>query len=394
MEIEPYRELTTFPALLRTAMLEHNPDKPVEIMDFQRTFETPLDKAKFLINDFCEAEYRESADFDDLHNVGLVFTTLTDDELPIQVTADLVDFKITYEFDGEVYNTEQYDSIEDMIENGLTGLDFSDLISVPDEVIERHTGKNEQTVDLMSDAADVAEVSFPADDVSAVTLKYKGDAESLNEIKDKALSLGATVIIDNAEGIISIDTYENHKAEIDGAAYELGLMAVDDAPAVETPIAETEDIDRPLFTDAAVIDEIQKNENSDVPFWEMPEAQGEQLSLFGDPEPLTFSKPAKEKPKTEFAKGPVVDGVQVYEALAAEIDRGTGFVHGKLRVQDFYEEQHPTIQQLADFLKRSMEQAVTAVKAISPLWTTILRVLLSALRTAKSSVIHGTMSQQ
>ncbi|MFQ7466725.1 MAG: YodL domain-containing protein, partial [[Clostridium] leptum] len=57
MEIEPYRELTTFPALLRTAMLEHNPDKPVEIMDFQRTFETPLDKAKWLINDFCEAEY-------------------------------------------------------------------------------------------------------------------------------------------------------------------------------------------------------------------------------------------------------------------------------------------------------------------------------------------------
>lgn len=349
MEIEPYRELTTFPALLRTAMLEHNPDKPVEIMDFQRTFETPLDKAKWLINDFCEAEYREGADFDDLHNVGLAFTTLTDDELPIQVTADLIDFKITYEFDGEVYNTEQYDSIEDMIENGLTGLDFSDLVSVPDEVIERHTGKDEQTVDLMSDAADVSDTSSPAEDVPSVTLKYKGDAESLDEIKDKALSLGATVIIDNAEGVISIDTYENHKAEIDGAAYELGLMAVDDAPTVETTTA---DIDRPLFTDTAVIDEIQRNENADVPFWEMPEAQGEQLSLFGDSEPLTASNTEKEKSKSEFSKGPVVDGVQVYEALAAEIDRGTGFVHGKLRVQDFYEEQHPTVQQLADFLKK------------------------------------------
>lgn len=352
MEIEPYRELTTFPALLRTAMLEHNPDKPVEIMDFQRTFETPLDKAKWLINDFCEAEYREGADFDDLHNVGLAFTTLTDDELPIQVTADLIDFKITYEFDGEVYNTEQYDSIEDMIENGLTGLDFSDLVSVPDEVIERHTGRDEQTVDLMSDAADVSDTSSPAEDVPSVTLKYKGDAESLDEIKDKALSLGATVIVDNAEGVISIDTYADHKAELDGLAYELGVMAVDDVPAVETPTAETEDIDRPLFTDAAVIDEIQRNENADVPFWEMPEAQGEQLSLFGDSEPLTASKPAPEKPKSEFAKGPVVDGVQVYEALAAEIDRGTGFVHGKLRVQDFYEEQHPTVQQLADFLKK------------------------------------------
>ena len=346
MEIEPYRELTTFPALLRTAMLEHNPDKPVEIMDFQRTFETPLDKAKWLINDFCEAEYREGADFDDLHNVGLAFTTLTDDELPIQVTADLVDFKITHEFDGEVFDTEQFDSIEDMIENGLTDLDFSDLVSVPDEVIDRHTGKDEQTVDLMSDATDVSDTSSPAEDVPSITLKYKGDAERLDEIKDKALSLGATVIIDNAEGVISIDTYENHHAEINGAAYELGLMAVDDAPTV------SEDIDKPLFTDDAVIEEIQRSQNDDIPFWEKPDIQGEQLSLFGDPEPLTSSKPAKEKPKSEFAKGPVVDGVQVYEALAAEIDRGTGFVHGKLRVQDFYEEQHPTIQQLADFLKK------------------------------------------
>ena len=206
--------------------------------------------------------------------------------------------------------------------------------------------KDEQTVDLMSDAADISDTSSPADDVPVVTLKYKGDAESLDEIKDKALSLGATVIIDNAEGVISIDTYENHRAEIDGAVYELGLMAVDDNPAV------SEDIDKPLFTDASVIEEIQRSEDDDVPFWEKPDIEGEQLSLFGDPEPLTASKPAPEKPKSEFAKGPVVDGVQVYEALAAEIDRGTGFVHGKLRVQDFYEEKHPTIQELADFLKK------------------------------------------
>jgi len=347
MEIEPYRELSTFPKLLQTAMLEHNPDKPVEIMDFQRTFETPLDKAKFLINDFCEAEYRDGADFSDLHNVGLAFTTLTDDELPIQVTADLINYTITYNFDGEEYSVEQYNNIEEMNENALSCLDFSDLVSVPDEVIDRHTGKSEQTVDLMSDAADISDTSSPAEDVPAITLKYKGDAESLDEIKDKALSLGATVIVDNAEGVISIDTYENHQAELDGLAYELGIMRVDDAPAV------SEDIDKPLFTDTAVIDEIKRNENSadERPFWEEPDEKGVQLSLFGDPEPLTASKTKPTKPKSEFAKGPVVDGVQVYEALAAEIDRGTGFVHGKLRVQDFYEEKHPTIQQLADFLK-------------------------------------------
>ncbi len=307
----------------------------------QHTLETSLDKAKYLINSFCEEEYRDGADFSDLHNVSLAFTTLTDDELPIQVTADLVDYKIVYEFDGEVFNTEQYDSIEDMIENGLTGLDFNDLVSVPDDIIEKHTDKNEQTVDLMSDASEVEDISSPADDVSSITLAYKGDAESIAEIKDKALSLGAVVTVDNAECTISISTYENHKDELDGLAYELGLMAVAD---------ETADIDKPLFTDDSVIEEIQRNERSDTPFWKTPDIQGEQLSLFGDPEPIQQKKP--EKPKSEFAKGPVVDGVQVYEALAAEIDRGTGFVGGKLRVQDFYEQQHPTLQQLADFLKK------------------------------------------
>ena len=93
-----------------------------------------------------------------MHNIGIAYTTLTDDELPIQVTANLVDFKITYEFDGEVYDTEQYDSIEDMIENGLTGLDFSELVSVPDEVIERHTA-DRTTIYIEADVEDIAELA-------------------------------------------------------------------------------------------------------------------------------------------------------------------------------------------------------------------------------------------
>lgn len=317
---------------------ELNPPKRDEIIV------SPLDKAKQYINDFCESEYNSQGDFSDLHEVHIAYTTLTDDELPIQVSVDLVDYKITYEFDGKVFNTEQYDSIEEMNENALSCLDFEDLIHVPDDVIERHTtSKNKQTIDLMSDASEVQDTSAPADNISAITLKYMGDAESLAEIKNKALSLGATITVNNVENVISIDTYENHRDEIDGLAYELGLMAIVD---------EISDIDKPLFTNAAVIEEIQRNEYSDTPFWETPDIEGEQLTLFGDSVPLTASKPAREKPKSEFASGPVVDGVQVYEALAAEIDRGTGFVHGKLRVQDFYEEQHPTIKQLADFLKK------------------------------------------
>lgn len=95
-----------------------------------------LEKAKELINDFCEQEYGEGADFTDLHDIGIAYTTYTDDEKELQVTADLIDCKIIYEYDGETFKTEQYKDIDDMAENGLTGLDFDELVSPPDEVIE------------------------------------------------------------------------------------------------------------------------------------------------------------------------------------------------------------------------------------------------------------------
>ena len=96
-----------------------------------------LEEAKRLINEFAVAEYEQESDFSDLHNIGLAYTTLTDYELDVQATADLIDFKITYEFDGEVYNTDQYDSIGSMIE-ALKYLSFAELVYVPDEIIERH----------------------------------------------------------------------------------------------------------------------------------------------------------------------------------------------------------------------------------------------------------------
>lgn len=105
--------------------------------ELKKDTDEKLEEAKRLINEFTIAEYEQESDFSDLHNVGLAYTTLTDFELEVQVTADLVDFKITYEFDREVYNTEHYDSIEGMLKS-LECLDFSELVYVPDEIVERH----------------------------------------------------------------------------------------------------------------------------------------------------------------------------------------------------------------------------------------------------------------
>lgn len=109
----------------------------IDILEQQRD----LEKAKQLINDFCETEYLKGADFSDLRNIGIGHTTLTDNELPIQVTANLVDYKITYEFDNEVFSVEEYSSLNDMIENALSVLDFNELVSVPSEVVDRHINK-------------------------------------------------------------------------------------------------------------------------------------------------------------------------------------------------------------------------------------------------------------
>lgn len=136
--VKPYEELSAVPAMVARAMKAVLPDTEVQLLQFERTFENDLEKAQYLINSFCESEYGSEADFSDMHNIGIAYTTLTDAELPVQVSADLIDHRITYEFDGEIYSTEQYSGIRDMVENGLTGLDFNELVSVPDDVIERH----------------------------------------------------------------------------------------------------------------------------------------------------------------------------------------------------------------------------------------------------------------
>lgn len=114
------------------------PEKLIEEKE-KNKFNALLDKAKDYISSFCESEYGSTPDFDNLKNVNIAYTTLTDEELPVQVTADLADFKIVYEFDGEIFKEEQYSSLNEMVENALSALDFDELVSVPEDILEKHS---------------------------------------------------------------------------------------------------------------------------------------------------------------------------------------------------------------------------------------------------------------
>ena len=97
-----------------------------------------MERAKRLISDFCQSEYGSEADFSDPAKVGIAYTTVTDDEIPIQVNIDLVNFRLERYLDDAHLETRQYGSLQELIANELESLDFSDLIHVSDEDVEQH----------------------------------------------------------------------------------------------------------------------------------------------------------------------------------------------------------------------------------------------------------------
>ena len=111
------------------------PPKGFEIIDSPYLPENALDKAKHLIDDFCREEYQreDGADYTDLADVGVAYTTTEDDKHEIQARVNLVDFRIETLADGKVVRSEQYSSIEELTEKGLQALSFDDLVYLSEE---------------------------------------------------------------------------------------------------------------------------------------------------------------------------------------------------------------------------------------------------------------------
>ena len=97
-----------------------------------------MERAKGLISDFCQSEYGSEADFSDPTKVSVAYTTVTDDEIPIRVNIDLVNFRLERYLNDEHLETRQYGSLQELISNELESLDFSDLIHVSDEDIAQY----------------------------------------------------------------------------------------------------------------------------------------------------------------------------------------------------------------------------------------------------------------
>ena len=95
-------------------------------------------QAKELIDEYCLGEFGSKADYNDLRQIGIGYTTITDAEHDIQAYANLIDYRIEIHINWTVAQYHQYESLADMVKHGLTDLSFDDLTYLPEWLIKDH----------------------------------------------------------------------------------------------------------------------------------------------------------------------------------------------------------------------------------------------------------------
>ena len=86
-----------------------------------------LERAKDLINEYCDREFGTDRDFEDLSSIGLAYTETEDGDIPVQVNADLINFRIDCYLGDYLAERRQYGSLSELITKELEGLDFNEL---------------------------------------------------------------------------------------------------------------------------------------------------------------------------------------------------------------------------------------------------------------------------
>ena len=302
----------------------------------QSTELSDLDIAKQHIADYYDREFGELAEFSDLSNISLAYTTDEEHNLPIQVYADLEQYKLIFEYDGNVVRDEQYNSLAEMNENALSVLDFNDLVSLSDDEIASVIPT--KTSDLPFKVGD--------------DIEFQGKAwhiDSINEDRGRImLSRDTGNVIMPQEGL------ETFLSEVVESANR--HASTDNLEQTDTTIkeksAETEiSDDAPLFSENAIADAglgFVVDDKEFKPFGNGKQ-EYEQLTLFGESEPVNPSTSAQAITPVQYGE-PVAD-VNRFEELHKEIMRGSGFENGKFRIAAFFQENNPSNQEFADFLK-------------------------------------------
>ena len=137
-------------------------------LEAPKSSEELIEEAKKRINDFVTAEYDgEEANFSDLSNIGIAYTTTEDDEHIIQASVDLVNTSIIKRVDGGVISLTKYETLVDLVD-ALNDLDFADLTYISDEQLQEinERGNSDDDLKITSMAVSVESEQVLEDEIS------------------------------------------------------------------------------------------------------------------------------------------------------------------------------------------------------------------------------------
>lgn len=179
-----------------TASAEANTKKVVKADKSINERTDDLNRLKQIISDYCEDEFGQKADFSDLKDVGMGYTTYGDyDEWSLEVTADLENCKLIYTTiypDGTyAENVEQYKDWEEMA-NVLEDVTFDNLMSLQyfpdlceDEYLNASCGKKSiKSSSAKAKRAVSASTIDRLDDIQFVMQKYVDGHGGITLVKD------------------------------------------------------------------------------------------------------------------------------------------------------------------------------------------------------------------
>ena len=93
---------------------------------------TPLETAKHLINSYCQEVFGQDANYDDLSHVDLAYGSTSDNELTVEIFADLNANRLVYQVGYETVHEVKCDSLQELNEY-LANLDFDEMIAHAEE---------------------------------------------------------------------------------------------------------------------------------------------------------------------------------------------------------------------------------------------------------------------
>lgn len=105
-----------------------------------------LDLAKKLIMTFIAEEYEEELrvfDYPDLGHIEVAYATTEDEEHEILIEISLINYSINQYIDRELVHSKKYESLGHLIEHELIYLEFSNLVCIDDELMEKFVGSSD-----------------------------------------------------------------------------------------------------------------------------------------------------------------------------------------------------------------------------------------------------------